>query len=177
MKLSKQLSKLTPIQAMTSSPQARSLLVSGGMFLLGYYFIARPILKRVGILKSDAKLAEEDRQSSELQMNEAYRRELSVIKPSFPAVKYAEIANIIYDAIGSYTANDNEDKVYAQFGLLQNERDLIELRKAFGLRSRKVLGFGVSQMDLGTMLNNALSNGEVDKINQILSSKNIAYRF
>lgn len=164
-------------EQLNKNPETRSLLLGGGALLLAYFGIVRPILKKVGILKSDRAKAEEAKQQQDLELNEDYRKQLASVKPSFPPVKYAEIANIIYDAIGSYSANDNEDKVYAQFGLLQNDRDLAELRKAFGLRDRRFWGMGISKMDLGTMLNNALSDSEIDKVNQILQSKNINYKF
>lgn len=146
-----------------------ALLVTGGAMLLGYFLVVRPIFKKLGLVKSDSQVEQES-------LSELYTHQVSEV-PSFPLIKYKEMADVIEDSLGSYLVNDNEDLVYSQFLQLRNNRDLAELIRAFGMRSRTITFFGTGKKGLSAFLNNAMNRSEVGKINQILSDKGINYRF
>lgn len=146
----------------------KSLLVTGGALLLGYFLIVRPIFKKLGIVKSDSQLEQE-------RLAEVHVEQVGQ-EPSYPLIKYKELADTIEDALGSYIANDNEDVVYNVFNQLNNDRDMAELIRAFGMRSRSVALIGTGKKGLTAFINNAMNQNEISKVNNILQNKNIKYR-
>lgn len=145
-----------------------AFLVTGGVLLLGYFVLVRPIFKKLGIIKSDSQLEQE-------HLSAVYTQEVGE-RATYPLIKYKELADVIEDSLGSYISNDNEDSVYNVFQQLQNNRDIAELIRAFGMRSRSVMLIGTGKKGLSAFINNAMNRREIDKINEILQSKNIQYR-
>ncbi len=58
--------------------------------------------------------------------------------------------------------------------LMKNNIDVANLIKAFGKRR---LEFSTQDLELGAHLSNDLDSAEIAKVNSILASKNITYRF
>jgi hypothetical protein len=73
-----------------------------------------------------------------------------------------------------YTWGTDEQAIYDVFNLMKNNIDVALLIKAFGKRR---VEFSTQDQELGAHLSNDLDSSEITKINNILSSKGITYRF
>jgi uncharacterized protein YqfA (UPF0365 family) len=92
---------------------------------------------------------------------------------SYSSATYAQLADKIYAAV-MYTWGTDEQAIYDAFNLMKNNIDVANLIKAFGKRR---LEFSTQDAELGAHLSNDLDSSEIAKLNSILASKNITYRF
>jgi hypothetical protein len=92
---------------------------------------------------------------------------------SYSAATYSQLADKIYTAV-MYTWGTDEQAIYDVFNLMKNNIDVANLIKAFGKRR---LEFSTQDLELGAHLSNDLDSSEIAKVNSILASKNITYRF
>jgi hypothetical protein len=92
---------------------------------------------------------------------------------SYSSATYSQLADKIYSAV-MYTWGTDEQAIYDVFNLMKNNIDVAMLIKAFGKRR---LEFSTQDAELGAHLSNDLDSTEIAKINSILSSKGITYRF
>jgi hypothetical protein len=92
---------------------------------------------------------------------------------SYPSATYSQLADKIYAAV-MYTWGTDEQAIYDVFSQMKNNLDIAMLIKAFGKRR---LEFSTQDAELGAHLGNDLDSSEITKINNILSSKGITYRF
>jgi hypothetical protein len=92
---------------------------------------------------------------------------------SYSAATYSQLADKIYTAV-MYTWGTDEQAIYDVFNLMKNNIDVANLIKAFGKRR---VEFSTQDQELGAHLSNDLDSAEIAKVNSILASKNITYRF
>ena len=92
---------------------------------------------------------------------------------SYSSATYSQLADEIYAAV-MYTWGTDEQAIYDVFNLMKNNIDVAMLIKAFGKRR---LEFSTQDAELGAHLSNDLDSTEIAKVNSILSSKGITYRF
>lgn len=92
---------------------------------------------------------------------------------SYPSATYSQLADKIYTAV-MYTWGTDEQAIYDVFNLMKNNIDVAMLIKAFGKRR---LEFSTQDAEIGAHLSQDLDSSEINKINTILSSKGITYRF
>lgn len=92
---------------------------------------------------------------------------------SYSTATYSQLADKIYAAV-MYTWGTDEQAIYDVFNLMKNNIDVALLIKAFGKRR---VEFSTQDQELGAHLSNDLDSSEINKINNILSSKGITYRF
>ena len=92
---------------------------------------------------------------------------------SYSAATYSQLADKVYTAV-MYTWGTDEQAIYDVFNLMKNNIDVANLIKAFGKRR---VEFSTQDLELGAHLSNDLDSSEINKVNSILASKNITYRF
>jgi hypothetical protein len=92
---------------------------------------------------------------------------------SYPSATYSQLADKIYSAV-MYTWGTDEQAIYDVFNQMKNNLDVALLIKAFGKRR---VEFSTLDQELGAHLSNDLDSAEINKINNILSSKGINYKF
>jgi len=92
---------------------------------------------------------------------------------SYPLGTYSQLADKIYSAV-MYTWGTDEQAIYDVFNQMKNNLDVALLIKAFGKRR---VEFSTLDQELGAHLSNDLDSTEINKINNILSSKGINYKF
>jgi hypothetical protein len=92
---------------------------------------------------------------------------------SYPTGTYSQLADKIYSAV-MYTWGTDEQAIYDVFNQMKNNLDVALLIKAFGKRR---VEFSTLDQELGAHLSNDLDSTEINKINNILSSKGINYKF
>lgn len=93
--------------------------------------------------------------------------------PSYPQSAYSSFANRIEQA-GFAIGGTNEDAIYSVFNQMKNDLDIILLIKAFGKRR---IEFSFQKGDLSAFLESELNDSEIKKVNSILESKKIKFRF
>jgi hypothetical protein len=92
---------------------------------------------------------------------------------SYPSATYSQLADKIYAAV-MYTWGTDNQAIYDVFNLMKNNIDVASLIKAFGKRR---LEFSTQDAELGAHISNDMNSSEITKINNILASKGITYRF
>ena len=141
----------------------KDLLIKLGIVAGGFLFIARPILKSIGVIKS-----QEEKASEVLAQQNA-----TSIKSPFSANYYKSVKNAliltksgadafaktIYDAIGFFT--DDESAVYGVFRQLKSQTQVSFLAEAF---------YNNYGTDLYSYLAKNLNDGEMAIVNQIVNS-------
>jgi hypothetical protein len=92
---------------------------------------------------------------------------------SYPTGTYSQLADKVYAAV-MYTWGTDNQAIYDVFNLMKNNIDVALLIKAFGKRR---LEFSTQDAEIGAHISNDMNSSEIAKINNILSSKGITYRF
>jgi hypothetical protein len=92
---------------------------------------------------------------------------------SYPTGTYSQLADKVYAAV-MYTWGTDNQAIYDVFNLMKNNIDVAMLIKAFGKRR---LEFSTQDAEIGAHISNDMNSSEIAKINNILSSKGITYRF
>jgi hypothetical protein len=94
---------------------------------------------------------------------------------SYPDSQYRTFANTIETA--GFDMGTDEAAIYSTFRKLKNNADYLKLLNAWGKPNRKVYEWGIGRnMTLPQYIRWEMSDGEVKKVNDILSSKGIKYR-
>tara|TARA_R110001599_G_scaffold129074_2_gene303163 strand:- start:12501 stop:12974 length:474 start_codon:yes stop_codon:yes gene_type:complete len=95
---------------------------------------------------------------------------------SYPLINYTTFANAIEVALEMYW--DDEAQVNFVFEQMNNNDDVLQLMKSFGVRKASPLGIAPSYAGtLSEWLSFNLTGTEINDINDILDGKNITIRF
>jgi hypothetical protein len=98
------------------------------------------------------------------------------VQPSFSASNYKTLADKLYSAMN--TSGTDESAIYSVFSQLKNSLDVLKLIEAYGSRQLYTFGLPVGgQQNLSQALSDELSDSEISKVNQILFTKGINYKF
>lgn len=141
----------------------------------GYFLIVKPLLTKFGILKSADILAQEEKQSKNLESFLTY----NPTNLTKTIGEWQLIANTIYSDLKDLAIMDNVNDGLYQLTRVKNDDDVKALISSFG--KRQATAFGQSYgtyYDLPAFLKNSnLSNGEIESINSNYNRKNIKFRF
>lgn len=99
-------------------------------------------------------------------------------KPTLDALKLATISNQLFTAMDGYGTDVNG--VYAGFANVNNDLDVVNLIKAYGIRELSTGSLNPSPNLKGTLsqaLTDELSASEMIALNNMLAKKGIKYRF
>jgi len=90
---------------------------------------------------------------------------------TYPKAQYNTFADTIHNAYGWFY--DSVDDIYGVIGMLKNDLDFLELKKAYGLRPSTYMGtMGTMEQNMGWRLDSK----EISKINSILRNNGINYQ-
>jgi len=120
--------------------------------------------------------AEEDVRDTQSDLNTLIQQG---VKPSYQQGQYSQWADSIKTAFnGCGTTYSTIERIFNQ---MKNKADIMALSATFGVRKWDGCNwegdFGDTEGTLAGGLTNELSSGEVEKLNNILKSKNINYTF
>lgn len=139
---------------------------------LGYFFILKPLLQKLGILKT----SEETEQQNVIDKFTADT--ILKIKPSKSPGEFAIIADQIYQDLRYSSLDDNKENAVYQLCRVQNDADVALLIKYFGKRQEyKFFLPDGDKKDLNQFVNSNLSEKQKAIINDNYKRKNIKYRF
>jgi hypothetical protein len=154
----------------------KQILITGGVLLLAYFGIVRPILTSVGIFKSAKEKAEEK------EIENKVNKQITDLKkkqtPTKTAAEWQIIAEQIYKDL-RYSALDDDKKDAAyQIARVKNDIDFWTLYKSFGKRREYLFGIPAgAEMDLPQFIRSNLSTNVINVINDNYKRKNIKFRY
>jgi hypothetical protein len=141
-----------------------------GGAILAYFFILKPVLQKLNIVKTKEEIDREKEKEKFLQS--------STQKPTKAAGEWAIIADQIYEDL-RYTAldDDKSDATY-QVTRVKNNADFQLLFKNFGKRQEYAFFIPTgSEKDLQQFIRSNLSKGQIEIINQNYRTKNISFQY
>lgn len=141
-----------------------------------YFLVVKPILVKLGIVKSAAELEQERINTGNIDtyINDAIRLQT----PTKPIGEWTIIANRIYEALRYSGISDDKDDAIYQLARAKNDADIATLYKSFGKRQEYL--FGVPYGGLKDLVNFVKSNLDSDQINTVNDNyrrKGIKFRF
>lgn len=140
----------------------------------GYFLIVKPILVKLGIMKSAEQIAQEQAQSQNIQTYLTY--DLGKLTKSVG--EWQIIANTIYNDLKDIAITDNVSDAIYQLCRVQTDADVKALIDTFGSRQASTFGFSFgTALMLPDFVKQSLSSSEQDIVNNNYQRKNIKFRF
>jgi hypothetical protein len=141
-----------------------------------YFLIVKPLLVKLGVIKSAEELAAEKERRENVNTYIA-----DILKNQSPTKSLGEwqiIADQIYEFLRYSAASDNKDGAMMQIMRVKNEADVATLLKTFGTRQEYFFGIPYGGLqNLVAFVKSNLSNSQIATINDNLLRKNIKFRF
>ena len=140
--------------------------------VVGYFFVLKPILEKLGI----SKTAEEKEQEKNIES--FYTQSVKKQNPTKSKGEWQIIANQIYEDLRYSALDDNKNDAQYQVSRVKNDADVATLIETFGNRQEYAFGIPVgSKKDLQQFIKSNLSTMQVLAINDNYRRKGIKYRF
>jgi len=146
------------LEQLSKNKYVRAGAIAGGAYLL--YTLVRKVL----LPSTTVKAAKDD----EKKFKAAGQ------KQSYTDGQYKIFADAIYSAGFDVMFGTDEDTIYSVMDKMNNDLDVSKLIQAFGTRR---IEFSTRNDSLAGFLRSELDSSEMQKVNNILSGKNIKYRF
>jgi hypothetical protein len=176
--------KNTAVQFYNSLPPwAKGVVVVGGLAIT--YVIINGIVKKI---KADASLKKE-RGTVDFQNQELQNIINAGIRPTFPQSQYAQWADEIQNQFDGCDVSPFSDSIgfFSNSGAtlksivdnLENDADFLALQTAYDIRTYDQCGWWMGNVTgtLSKAVNDELATNEIAKINEILESKGITYKY
>jgi len=160
---------------MEISDNNRKFLIGAGIAVGSYFLIIKPILQKIGIVKTKEELDKEksDAKNVEEVEKNTNARGLSLTKSK---AEWDQIADTIYNELYTFATDNKEDAAY-QLARVKNDADAIYLVKTFGQRKEKFLGFGYGpEMTLIPFVNANLNRNTINLINDNYKRKGMNFK-
>jgi len=160
---------------MEISDNNRKFLIGAGIAVGSYFLIIKPILQKIGIVKTKEELDKEksDAKNVEEVEKNTNARGLSITKSK---AEWDQIADTIYNELYTFATDNKEDAAY-QLARVKNDADAIYLVKTFGQRKEKFLGFGYGpEMTLIPFVNANLNRNTINLINDNYKRKGMNFK-
>jgi hypothetical protein len=141
-----------------------------------YFLIVKPVLVKLGILKSAAEIAQErtNVQSIDTYISDTLKRQT----PTKSVGEWTIIADKIYQDLKFSSVSDDKKDAGYQVARVKNDADIATLYKAFGKRQEYYFGVPYGGLkDLVAFITSNLSSDAVATINDNYRRKNIKFRF
>lgn len=141
-----------------------------------YFLIVKPVLVKLGIMKSAAEIAQErtNIQNIDTYISDTLKRQT----PTKSVGEWTIIADKIYQDLKFSSISDDKKDAGYQVTRVKNDADVATLYKAFGKRQEYYFGVPYGGLrDLTTFITSNLSSDAVAAINDNYRRKNIKFRF
>lgn len=151
--------------------QQKLLLYIGGAAAT-YFIIVRPILRSLGIMKTEQEV------KSEKVVDTYVKETLKKQNPTKSKGEWQIIADQIYADLRYSAVSDNKADATYQVARAQNDADVALLLQLFGRRREYLFGIPAgAEMNLQEFLRSNLSASQIATINDNYRRKGIKYRF
>ena len=141
-----------------------------------YFLIVKPILVKLGIVKSAAELEQERINTGNIDtyISDAIRLQT----PTKSVGEWTIIANRIYEALRYSGLSDDKDDAIYQLARAKNDADIATLYKSFGKRQEYLFGVPYAGLqDLVSFIKSNLDGNQINTVNDNYRRKGIKFRF
>ena len=146
--------------------------VAGG----AYFLVLRPLLVKLGIVKSGAEIMQE--QSQQQNISDYVNLSLAKQTPTKSKGEWQLIADNIYNDLKFSGIADNKSDAGYQVARVQNDADIATLIQVFGLRQESFFGINTGGLqNLPQFIIGNLSKSAIATINNNYARKSIKFRF
>jgi len=146
--------------------------VAGG----AYFLVLRPLLVKLGIVKSGAEIMQE--QSQQQNISDYVNQSLAKQSPTKSKGEWQLIADNIYNDLKFSGIADNKSDAGYQVARVQNDADIATLIQVFGLRQESFFGINTGGLqNLPQFIIGNLSKSAIATINDNYARKGIKFRF
>lgn len=141
-----------------------------------YFLILRPLLIKIGVLKSTLELQQDisQKQNIDTYINST----LQTQNPTKSKGAWQLIADQIYNDLKFSGIADNKSDAGYQVARVQNDADIATLIQVFGMRQESFFGINTGGLqNLPQFIIGNLSKSDIATINNNYASKKIKFRF
>jgi hypothetical protein len=161
---------------MAIDKQTQKLLLYAAIGGGAYFLILKPLLIKLGILKSSLELEQDYTQKVNI---DAYiNNSIKTQTPTKSKGEWQIIADQIYNDLKFSGIADNKSDAGYQVARVQNDADIATLIQVFGMRQESFFGINTGGLqNLPQFIIGNLDKSEIAKINDNYARKNIKFRF
>ena len=155
--------------------QNQKLVINVGIAVIAYFGVVKPILQKLGVMKS-----KEEKQSEQAE-SQAVESEIRFVsttqQPTKSEAEWRSIVEQIYQDIRYSAIDDNKADAAYQLQRAKNNADVILMYKIFGKRREYWFGIPAGDAkDLFAMVRYNLSSTQINTVNNNWQRKNIKYK-
>jgi len=151
--------------------------IKAAVVFAGYFIILKPILNTLGITKSAEESKKEADELEAQRQNEAALKKKG-LKLTKSVYEWNLIADAIYNDIGRYSGlDDNDEDAGIQLTRVQNDLDVAQLIKSYGMRDDMVFGISLGKKNLVNTVKSNLSASKIRAIENNYFRKGIKFRY
>ena len=161
---------------MAIDKQTQKLLLYTAIGGGAYFLILKPLLIKLGVLKSALELEQDYTQKVNI---DAYiNNSIKTQTPTKSKGEWQIIADQIYNDLKFSGIADNKSDAGYQVARVQNDADIATLIQVFGMRQESFFGINTGGLqNLPQFIIGNLDKSEIAKINDNYARKNIKFRF
>jgi len=161
---------------MAIDKQTQKLLLYAAIGGGAYFLILRPLLIKLGILKSPLELQQE--QDQKINIDSYVNESIKLQNPTKSKGAWQIVADQIYNDLKFSGIADNKSDAGGQVTKVQNDADVALLIQVFGMRQESFFGINTGGLqNLPQFIIGNLSSSQIAKINNNYASKKIKFRF
>jgi len=161
---------------MAIDKQTQKILLYAAIGGGAYFLILRPLLIKIGVLKSTLELQQEKSQQENIE--NYITNSLKNNTPTKSKGEWQIIADQIYNDLKFSGIADNKSDAGYQVARVQNDADIALLIQTFGMRQESFFGINTGGLqNLPQFIIGNLQKSEIAKINDNYARKNIKFRF
>jgi hypothetical protein len=161
---------------MAVDKQTQKLLLYAAIGGGAYFLILKPLLIKLGILKSSLELQQDISQKENI--DSYINNSIKTQTPTKSKGEWQIIADQIYNDLKFSGIADNKSDAGYQVARVQNDADIATLIQVFGMRQESFFGVNIGGLqNLPQFIIGNLDKSEIAKINDNYARKNIKFRF
>ena len=161
---------------MAIDKQTQKLLLYTAIGGGAYFLILKPLLIKLGILKSALELEQD--YSQKVNIDAYINNSIKTQTPTKSKGEWQIIADQIYNDLKFSGIADNKSDAGYQVARVQNDADIATLIQVFGMRQESFFGVNIGGLqNLPQFIIGNLDKSEIEKINDNYALKNIKFRF
>ena len=161
---------------MAIDKQTQKLLLYTAIGGGAYFLILKPLLIKLGILKSALELEQD--YSQKVNIDSYINNSIKTQTPTKSKGEWQIIADQIYNDLKFSGIADNKSDAGYQIARVQNDADIATLIQVFGMRQESFFGINIGGLqNLPQFIIGNLDKSEIAKINDNYARKNIKFRF
>jgi hypothetical protein len=161
---------------MAIDKQTQKLLLYAAIGGGAYFLILKPLLIKLGVLKSALELEQD--YSQKVNIDAYINNSIKTQTPTKSKGEWQIIADQIYNDLKFSGIADNKSDAGYQVARVQNDADIATLIQVFGMRQESFFGVNIGGLqNLPQFIIGNLDKSEIAKINDNYARKNIKFRF